>query len=76
MFTLPSLPKVNVNYLTYGYANARVHGMKGLLLPRDTYSELVNLKLVDGMVELLQGTHYKKYLLEAATTNISQGRHQ
>lgn len=61
MFNLPK-----INYLVYGYANARVHGMKGLLLPKDTYIELSNLKSVDGMVELLQRTHYKKNLLDAA----------
>ncbi len=57
------LPKIKTS--VYGYANARVHGMKGLLLTKTNYEELANVKSIDAMVELLQKTHYKEHLLEA-----------
>ncbi|MFA5050047.1 MAG: V-type ATPase subunit [Candidatus Micrarchaeia archaeon] len=58
-----SLPKIN--YIYYAYSNARVYGMKGLLLTKGDYAELVNLKSVDSIIEFLQKTHYKSYLLDA-----------
>lgn len=50
----------------YGYSNARVHGMKGLLLTKDSYENLLNLETTEAMIEFLQRTHYKTYLLDAA----------
>ncbi len=62
------IPKLSlkVRPLQYGYSNARVHGMKGLLLPKDSYENLLNLETVEAMIEFLQRTHYKTYLLDAA----------
>jgi len=56
-----------INYMVYGYANARVHGMKGLLLSHKIYTELSNLKSVEAMVEYLHKTHHKESLLNATT---------
>ncbi|MDD5023112.1 MAG: V-type ATPase subunit [Candidatus ainarchaeum sp.] len=64
MVSLPKFPKIG--YMVYGYANARVHGMKGLLLNKETYLELANLKSVVAMAELLQKTHYKKSVLDSS----------
>ncbi|MEM4195157.1 MAG: V-type ATPase subunit [Candidatus Anstonellales archaeon] len=49
--------------LKYGYSNARVSGMKGYLLKPEFYDELVNADTIDGMIELLQRTYYKEYLV-------------
>jgi len=49
--------------LKYGYSNARVSGMKGYLIKPEFYEELVNASTVDGIVELLQRTYYKEYLV-------------
>ena len=55
MFEIPSLK--------YGYSNARVKGMKGLLFKRDFLDELIKVGSVDSMIELLQRTHYKEELV-------------
>ncbi|MBN2478026.1 V-type ATPase subunit [Candidatus Micrarchaeota archaeon] len=57
---------VRIGPLEYGYANARVRGMRGLLIKSDYYDELVNLRTIGGMIESLQRTHYKEHLLDAA----------
>jgi len=55
MFEIPSLK--------YGYSNARVKGMKGLLFKQDFLDELIKVGSVDSMIELLQRTHYKEELV-------------
>jgi len=60
------LPKIESRALKYGYANARVKGMKGLLLDQSTLEELVKVGTVDGMIELLQRTHYKGYFVKGS----------
>lgn len=49
--------------LKYGYSNARVSGMKGYLIKPEFYDELINAGSIDGMIELLQRTHYKEHLV-------------
>ncbi|MEM2909169.1 MAG: V-type ATPase subunit [Candidatus Bilamarchaeaceae archaeon] len=65
MFALPKFPKIESRALKYGYANARVKAMKGLLLDEQTYEELIRVKSVPAMIELLQRTSYKKDLERA-----------
>ncbi|HID72796.1 TPA: hypothetical protein EYP38_02535 [Candidatus Micrarchaeota archaeon] len=60
------LPKIESRALKYGYANARVKGMKGLLLDQAMLEELVKVRTVDGMIELLQRTHYKGYFVKGS----------
>ena len=43
----------------YGYSNARVFGMAGLLLTSQDIDELIRVKSAAGMLELLQRTGYK-----------------
>lgn len=64
-FGIPNI-SLKVRPLQYGYSNARVHGMKGLLLTKDSYENLLNLETTEAMIEFLQRTHYKTYLLDAA----------
>lgn len=52
-------PKIQSRALKYGYANSRVKAMKGLLLDSGNYDELIRVKTVDAMIELLQRTSYK-----------------
>jgi V/A-type H+-transporting ATPase subunit C len=54
-----SLPKVESKALKYGYANSRVKAMKGLLLDRSSLDEMIRVRTVDGMIELLQRTTYR-----------------
>ncbi len=54
-----TLPRIESRALKYGYANSRVKAMKGLLLDQTTYDELIRVRTVDGMIELLQRTSYK-----------------
>jgi len=56
-------PRLEIGFLKYGYANARVMGMKGLLLKPSSLDELIKVRTVDAMVELLQRTHYKEELV-------------
>jgi len=63
------LPKISLPYLggramKYGYSNARVKGMKGLLLKQADMDELVRVKSIDAVVELLERTHYKEELTQ------------
>lgn len=49
--------------LKYGYSNARSKAMKGLLLKMSFLEELIKVRTIDAMVELLQRTHYKEDLI-------------
>lgn len=49
--------------LKYGYSNARVKAMKGLLLKMSFLEELIRVGTIGAMVELLQRTHYKEDLV-------------
>ncbi len=64
-FGIPSI-SLKIRPLEYGYSNARVRGMKGLLLSKDTYDNLLNFETTEEMIEFLQKTHYKTHLLDAA----------
>jgi V/A-type H+-transporting ATPase subunit C len=59
---LPRLPYLGGRALKYGYSNARVKGMKGLLLKKSELDELLKVKNIDAVVELLQRTHYREEL--------------
>jgi len=50
--------------LTYGYANARVHGMYSNLLSSSQIEELISARSVSILAELLERTAYKKDLVE------------
>lgn len=61
---LPNIfPKIESRALKYGYTNARIKGMKGLLLDSHTIDELIKVGSVDAMIEILQRTHYKGYFV-------------
>ncbi|MFH1221699.1 MAG: V-type ATPase subunit [Candidatus Micrarchaeota archaeon] len=54
------LPKIESRALKYGYANSRVKAMKGLLIKNQEFEEMIKVKSVAAMIELLQRTGYKK----------------
>lgn len=54
-----SLPRIESRALKYGYSNARVKAMKGLLLKPNFLDELVKVKSIEAVIELLQRTPYK-----------------
>jgi len=56
-----SLPESRA--LKYGFANARVKAMKGLLLSSSALDELLKVSTIDAMVELLQRTDYRGDLI-------------
>lgn len=60
------IPAFESRALKYGYANARVRGMRGLLLKDAFLDELMRVGTIDGMVELLQRTPYRDDLLALA----------
>lgn len=65
------LPRISLRIptsraLQYGYSNARVKAMKGLILPPSLLAELVRVPTVGGMVEMLQRTHYREELGDLA----------
>jgi V/A-type H+-transporting ATPase subunit C len=60
------LPKVESRSLKYGYSNARVKGMKGLLLKQSELDEMIKVATVQAMVELLHKTGYKNELAAAS----------
>ena len=62
MVSLPNI-KIQSRALKYGYSNARVRGMKGLLLKAGFLDELIRVRSTDAMVELLQRTGYKEDLV-------------
>ncbi|MBI2079421.1 V-type ATPase subunit [Candidatus Micrarchaeota archaeon] len=53
------LPSLESRALKYGYSNARVKAMKGLILKPSTLEEMVKVATIDAMIELLQRTNYK-----------------
>jgi V/A-type H+-transporting ATPase subunit C len=63
---LSRLPKFESRAFKYGYSNARVKAMKGLLLKEAFLEELIRVKSVEGMVELLQRSGYKGDFAAAA----------
>jgi len=52
--------------LKYGYSNARVKAMKGLLLKPSFLEDMIKLGSIEAMVELLQRTGYKNDLATAS----------
>ena len=60
------LPKFQSRALKYGYSNARVRGMKGLLLNSNALNELIKVGTIEGMAELLQRTGYKNELASSS----------
>ncbi|MBD3210402.1 hypothetical protein GF318_03400 [Candidatus Micrarchaeota archaeon] len=60
------LPRIESRALKYGYSNARVKAMKGLLLRQSTLDELIRVSSISAMVEVLQRTGYKNDLGEAS----------
>lgn len=56
------LPKIRIQSraLKYGYSNARVCGMRGLLIRYQELEELIRVKSVAAMMELLRRTSYKQ----------------
>ncbi|MBU0590984.1 V-type ATPase subunit [Candidatus Micrarchaeota archaeon] len=59
MSVLDMLPRIESRALKYGYSNARIKAMKGLLLKPSFLDELIKVGSVDAMIELLQRTDYK-----------------
>ncbi|MBI5223003.1 V-type ATPase subunit [Candidatus Micrarchaeota archaeon] len=59
--------------LKYGYSNARIRGMSGLLLGESFLYELVSVGTVDSMIELLQRTGYKNDLNLASSSEVGSG---
>ncbi|MBI5228108.1 V-type ATPase subunit [Candidatus Micrarchaeota archaeon] len=68
---LPKLPfpRIYSKALVYGYANARIKAMKGLLLSSSSLNDLIRVGSIEGMAELLQKTGYKNELSAAALNN-------
>lgn len=60
------MAKLESRGLKYGYSNARVKAMKGLLLKPSFLEELVRVGSIEAMVELLQRTGYKNDLASAS----------
>ncbi len=60
------IPPLGGRAMKYGYSNARVRAMKGLLLRMGALDELVRVGTIEGMVELLQRTGYKNDLTTAS----------
>ncbi|MFH1685042.1 MAG: V-type ATPase subunit, partial [Candidatus Micrarchaeota archaeon] len=54
-----TLPQFESRALKYGYSNARVKAMKGLLLKSGVVEDLVRCSSIEAMIELLQRTPYK-----------------
>lgn len=54
--------------LKYGYSNARVKAMKGLLLKTSFLDEMIRVGTIEGMVELLQRSGYKSDLAGASVS--------
>lgn len=54
--------------LKYGYSNARVKAMKGLLLKAAFLDEMIRVGTIEGMLELLQRTGYKSDLAGASVS--------
>lgn len=75
------LPGLESRALKYGYSNARVKAMRGLILSQSIFDEMIKSGSIDAMLELLQRTVYKddfvsffmqykgSELIEVATSN-------
>ena len=63
---LGMIPKLESRGLKYGYSNARVKAMKGLLLRGSFLDEMIRVSSIDAMLELLQRTGYKADLSGAS----------
>ncbi|MEW6035914.1 MAG: V-type ATPase subunit [Candidatus Micrarchaeota archaeon] len=63
-----ALPKLESRALKYGYSNARVKAMKGLLLKSGFLDEMIRVGTIESMVELLQRTGYKADLSGASVS--------
>lgn len=61
-----ALPRIESRALKYGYSNARVRAMKGLLLKQNMLEDMIKTGSIEGMVELLQRTGYKNDLASAS----------
>ncbi|MFA5105900.1 MAG: V-type ATPase subunit [Candidatus Micrarchaeia archaeon] len=48
--------------LIYGYSNARIHGMKSVLMSQSALEELAELPSVPSIISALERTHYKEDL--------------
>jgi V/A-type H+-transporting ATPase subunit C len=57
---MASIPDIESKAMKYGYSNARVRAMKSTLLKEQEYDEMVKVKTISAMMELLQRTAYKK----------------
>ncbi|MDO8553880.1 MAG: V-type ATPase subunit, partial [Candidatus Micrarchaeota archaeon] len=64
-----SIPGIASRSLKYGYANARVRGMRSTLLKPAQLDELIKVKTIPAMVELLERTHYKNELISLSVKN-------
>lgn len=53
---------IKTRAMKYGYSNARISGMLGLLLTKNDYAELIRMGNIAGMLEFLQRTSYKEDL--------------
>jgi len=62
------LPPLGGRALKYGYSNARVRAMKGLLLKQAFLEEAIRVGSVEAMAELLQRTGYKSELAAASVS--------
>jgi len=60
------IPKLESRGLKYGYSNARVKAMKGLLLKSAFLDDMIRVSSIEAMVELLQRTGYKADLAGAS----------
>ncbi|MFH0927641.1 MAG: V-type ATPase subunit, partial [Candidatus Micrarchaeota archaeon] len=63
-FALSIASRLSFRPLTYGYANARVHGMFASLLSSAQIEEMISSRSVSSLAELLERTPYKKDLVE------------
>ncbi len=61
-----SLPRLESRSLKYGYSNARVKAMKGLLLKPNFLDDLIKVGSIAAMIELLQRTPYKGDFADAS----------
>ena len=59
MPSLADMTKLESRAQKYGYSNARVKAMKGLLLKSSILDEMIRVGTVEGVIELLQRTGYK-----------------
>ncbi|MBU0532142.1 V-type ATPase subunit [Candidatus Micrarchaeota archaeon] len=58
--------RIESRALKYGYSNARVKVMKGLLLKQATLEDMIKVGSIEAMVEILQRTNYRNDLTNAS----------